>query len=240
MRSLGEVNRGLANIGIPVVLSVDDAARVSSELGRDKFVDAIKKAQCGNNNAQRWLEVNLSKIGLLESGPDTTAGSADVCQSQPDNGCYQDEGESNGGSDDRLSYHVYGKDALCFEVAETRGGFKTIQIDAAKAGNGKQKDWANKITIQLTSAELPIVLAVLMRAKERCEFSAHGPNKDKGFRMEVQGDNVYCKFFAKDKPVVGVPVTPGDRAHLIAFFIRQFLQNYPWMDATSVIFAVRS
>lgn len=238
MHTLKEVNEGLAQSGIPVVLSMESAAMVTEKIGRDDFVSALKRSIAGDARSRGFIEVNLSRLGLLgESSANEDLPSRDGHETQPSDA--PQNGEPNEQHREYLSYHVYGTDALCFNVDQTKNGFHTIRIDAAKAADGKRKKWNEKISIQLTPAEILVVMGVLMKVRDRCEFKAHGPAKDKGFSMEVQNENVFCRVFAKDKPVVNVPIVYSDRAHVVSLFYRQMRKSYPWLDCFGVSTLVR-
>lgn len=87
-------------------------------------------------------------------------------------------------------------------------------------------------------AELPVVMQVLLGHRESCAFSAHGEAKDKGFKLERQGDKVYCVVNAKGRSV-GVPIPYSDRVYILTLFMRQFRLSHPWMDAASIALALR-
>jgi len=231
MNSLKDVNNGLADAGIPAVLSPEGAKLVIAKVGREDFITSLSRACRGDIKARGFVEFNLAEIGLLGGEPENQDVPPEHAQEQPTSGT--DNGNSSS-EREYLSHHVYGKDALCFQVDKTKGEFFTIRIDGAKAAGGNRKNWDNKISIQLTKAELPIVMGVLMRVREKCEFKAHGPNKDKGFSLEVQGENVFCRMFAKDKPVVNVPIPYSDRVHTVALFYRQVQKSYPWLDCMGI------
>lgn len=137
---------------------------------------------------------------------------------------------------DRLSFHVYGgKAALCFESDMTKNEFPTVAMDAAISTSARQYDWGNKVRIQMTKAELPAVLAVLLGSSPSCEFKSHGPQKDKGFSMERQGAKVFIKVFAKDQGVKAVPVEASDVFYITTLFIRQLQKSMPWMDSNAIV-----
>lgn len=244
MASLQQVNEGLADIGVPAVLDADLGLKVARHLGRDRFLNALHRARHGDSVARAWIERSLSRLGVIGGGPDE-APPANDDQQEPERAHRAAEVNTDGAERrerEFVSHHVYGgRDALCFDCTETRNGFHTISIDAAKGvGDGsRRRNWKDKVTVQITSGEFPVVFSVLSKQRQKCEFSAHGPNNDKGFSMEIQGENVYCKVWAKDRGVVGVPVTPADRAHLVALMIRQWMKNYPWLDPSATLLSLR-
>lgn len=154
---------------------------------------------------------------------------------------------TNGPRDENISHHVYGgKAALCFETDMTRGGedgknsIFTISLDGAPSIGTRKYDWKNKTRIQMTRAELPIVTAVLLGFLPRCEFKNHGPQSDKGFSIEDQGDKLFIKIFAKETPVKAVPVTPEDAFEVAKLFMRQLRKNAPWLSGQDVMNLIKT
>ena len=145
-------------------------------------------------------------------------------------------------AEDRMSVHVYGgKAALCFEADMTKGNVPTIALDAANSTGPRQYDWNGKIRIQLTRAELPVVLAVLIGSSQSCEFKNHGQDNSKGFSMARQeGGKVFIKVFGKDQGQRAVPVMPADVFYVASLFVRQLRKANPWLDSTSIMSMVRA
>lgn len=133
----------------------------------------------------------------------------------------------------QLSWHVYGKSALCFEADETRNGIPTISIDACASTGPRKYDWNSKIRIQLTAQELPVVTAVLLGQCKQCAFKNHGQENNKGFSLEDQMDKVFCRVFTKGA-MHAVPISEGDRFHVTALFLRQIRLHYKWLDGTAI------
>jgi len=154
------------------------------------------------------------------------------------------DGNGNGrmNPEDRESVHVYGgKAALCFEADMTKGDVPTIALDAATSTGPRQYDWNNKLRLQMTRAELPVVTAVLIGAMQRCEFKNHGQDNSKGFSMERQdGGKVFIKVFGKDQPIRAIPVMPADVFYVASLFMRQLLKASPWLDATALMSMIRA
>jgi len=146
-----------------------------------------------------------------------------------------------GAPQQRVSKHVYGgRAALCFETDETRHGVPTIAVDAAIACSVRDYDWPGKIRLQLTQGELPVVAAVLLGALPSCEFKSHGPNKDKGFSVEHQGNKVFVRVFAAGEPMRAVPMELSDVYQVSALFLRQLRHQSPWLDATGIMDLIRA
>lgn len=159
---------------------------------------------------------------------------------EPQQGAGNEEGRMN--PEDRASVHVYGgKAALCFEADITKGQVPTIALDAAMTTGPRQYDWAGKVRLQLTRAELPVVTAVLIGALQRCEFKNHGQDNSKGFSMERQeGGKVFIKVFAKDQGVRGVPVMAPDVFYVASLMMRQLRKANPWLDGTALMSLIRA
>lgn len=138
--------------------------------------------------------------------------------------------------EERRQLHIYGgKGALCLEADSTRSDFVTFALEGAVALQPRSYDWANKIRIQITRAELPTVAAVLVGALNRCEFKNHGPQKNKGFSIERQpGNKLYVQIFAAGASSVAVPVMAPDQIYFGALVMRQLQMNMPWMDMLSL------
>lgn len=137
------------------------------------------------------------------------------------------------------SVHVYGgKGALCFEEDETKNGFHTIAIDAAESTGPKQYDWANKIRIQLTREETPVLLAVMLGVLPQCEYKNHGQQNNKGFSVQDQGNQYFIRVFGPDG-VRAVPMTPEDAFRVTAMLIKQMRKNYEGLEASDILTLIR-
>ena len=72
-------------------------------------------------------------------------------------------------------HHVYGTAAaLYFICSKTKTGIFTLSIDGAVSSGARKFDWAKKVSLQVTQAELPMVSAVLFGFIKSCEFKNHG------------------------------------------------------------------
>lgn len=237
--TLAEINRQLTNANLPI-LSKQRAADLVRHAPRERLIDAVFKA--GNNNpAARAYLVDL--FGKLE-GFTKLGGQSQPQQQRQQPSQTQAQGESAQTYGE--SVHVYGgKSALCFQEDETKNGFPTISIDGATATAPRSYDWANKIRVQLTRQELPSVAAVLVGAQPKCNFSSHGPQKDKGFELERQeGGKVYVKVFGGNgQGMRGVPVMPSDLFYVTSLVLRQLLKSMPGAsinDVLAIVWATQS
>ena len=104
-----------------------------------------------------------------------------------------------------------------------------------------QFDWQNKVRIQLTRQELPIVAAVVLGYRSACEFKNHGAGNDKGFSMERQGGGrVFVRVFARDQGVKAVPIETADEFYVAGLFLRQLGKVMPWLDGTGSMMTLRA
>ena len=139
-----------------------------------------------------------------------------------------------------LSEHIYGgKAAVCFNADQTRGGLYTIRIEAAEANAQRVYDWKGKVSIQLSSRELPLVLATLMLWVPKFEGKGHGANNEKWFTLERQGSKMFLSVCAKGKSPRGVPIMAGDGYALTVLIIRQMLKNSPFLTAEAMLAIVK-
>lgn len=150
-----------------------------------------------------------------------------------------------GQGDDRefISHHVYGgKAALCWDVDKTKNGDYTLRLEAAKAVGERQYDWSNKITIQLTRDELPCVAAVFLGILPKAEGKNHGvgDQQGKGFEIEHQGNKLFVKVFAPQKPPCAVPVSPEDAFTVASLLVRQIRKGKPWLSGNDIMTMLRA
>ena len=122
-----------------------------------------------------------------------------------------------------------GKAALTFEVDITKREEPTVRLEAAKMldPTARTYDWNNKIAVQLTTAELQHVCALLLGMISKVEYKNHGMQQDKWFAIERQTG----EYAGTIKVVVGqgagrenmclVQVTSADIGDLVALFMRQ-------------------
>ncbi len=138
-----------------------------------------------------------------------------------------------------LSHHVYGqKAALTFSAAKYKGR-STVMLDGAVALQPRKFDWTNKITIAMTQAEIPAVAAVIFGLSKQAEFSNHGPNNNKSFRIEHQGNKLFVTLSEKDKKMVAVPVPLTEAYYIGNLFLKQMADQHPWMRPTDIINSLR-
>ena len=137
---------------------------------------------------------------------------------------------------DRVQCRVYGgKAALCIESDQTRQHEPTLRIEAARATAPREYDWRQKLALQLTREELPVIAATVLGLLPRCEYKNHGPNQDKGLEIVHQGTHLFVRLFQKERGVLAVPVTAVDRYALGALCLRQLRKTSPWLSDRGVL-----
>lgn len=248
--TLKDINQALTNIGILTPLTTAGAERITKEGVRDSFLKALQDAP-RNPGAKTWIHNTLTKLGLIQDGGHGDGGrrpapEAQRPQSQSDSGGDNapDSPAEDARARDRLTHHVYGtKGALCFETDMTRETDRrearpTVALDAAEASAPKQFDWGNKIRIQMTINELPMVAAVLLGFLPKCEFKNHGPDNNKGFSIERQQGQFFVRVFTKGANVA-VPMYMPDAYHVTALVLRQLQALSPWMSGDAITASLR-
>jgi hypothetical protein len=136
-----------------------------------------------------------------------------------------------------------GKAAFEFSPDKTKDGWSTIRLEgAAKLNNNtKQYDWKNKITIQITKSELPVIAAVLLGFMPSCEFGNHGQT-NKGFALINQEKSFFFKIFEpgerKRMYVCPVPLVEANLMGTLA--LAQHTANFPSLSSDSALTAIRS
>jgi hypothetical protein len=138
------------------------------------------------------------------------------------------------------SVHVYGgRAALCFSADETRGGEKTVRIEAAQATAPKVYAWSEKVALQLTLRELPQVLAVVAGLVPAIKLTNHGEANDKGLSLENQAGGKLFVSLWQGKQARAVPVMPADVWPVMDLLLKQFLANSPHLSADAALASIR-
>lgn len=122
----------------------------------------------------------------------------------------------------RPQHKVFGgKGAVQFEADETRSGVPTIRIEAAPALGPKQYNWKEKVIIQVTTQELPLLAGVLLGAMPEMEGKHHGPEKNKGFSIKSQPGGFFIRVLQAGRSPVAVPVNQADGFFLLSLVLKQ-------------------
>ncbi len=245
--TLRDINLRLGRAGLPSIPPERIREIVSPEI-RDRFLRSVYLAD-QDTEALKFVQSTLRTAGLVSGqtpgnkistgpGPAANDSIAGHRESVPNPGHGRADGPQTG--EGWESFHVYGsKAALCFNADVTKGRTPTIAIDAASSTGPHVYDWKQKVRLQLTKAELPVVAAVLLGALGKCEFKNHGANKDKGFTMERQdGGKIFISVFAKGT-VKAVPVFAPDVMWVTALVLQQVQKSCPGLDSMGVITLLR-
>ena len=117
--------------------------------------------------------------------------------------------------------------ALTVETVTAADGVtRTVNIDAAKRRDPRHYDWADKLVVQVTGAELADALATLLGLRARLECLHHGPRRDKGYRIEHVGGACSVSVFAAGRGLRRVGLAPAERLALGALLFQQFQRNH--------------
>lgn len=133
--------------------------------------------------------------------------------------------------------HVYGgKAAACFSADTKRNSTtQTIRIETAESSGARVYAWDNKIAVQLSVKELPLVLGVLMGWLPAYKAEGHGEHNDKGFSIERQEGKFFLSMFAKGQKARALPVPPGDAYCITSLLLRQMVANDPHLTSAEVL-----
>jgi len=255
--SLSDVNKILNNFALPK-LSPAAFDVLKKKQPRETLISALRNLQFkGDKGAWMFLSKQIEQVqgqspaALRENTNSPRDGGQRMRTNELDREQqkeYQPSPDSTAGRTDETkrdeqgrprSVHVYGgKGALCFEEDETKNGFHTIAIDAATSTGPKQYDWANKIRIQLTREELPVLLAVMLGVLPQCEYKNHGTQNNKGFSVQDQGNQYFVRVFSPEG-VRAVPMTPEDAFRVTAMLIKQMRKNYEGLETGDILTLVR-
>ncbi|QCT95497.1 hypothetical protein FEV13_00700 (plasmid) [Stutzerimonas degradans] len=237
--TLAQINERLKSVSLPIIPR-DKVQAVLAHAERTKLINALNRID--NPEDFAYVTSSLTAAQIMAAGePEEDAGQYGEHGQANDDDQNRTQRDENNLLSERAKFHVYGgKAALCFEVDTTRGGVPTIALDAASSSAPRAYNWSQKIRIQLTRAELPVVAAVLLGARESCEFSAHGADKTKGFSMERQGNRIFTKVYEKNRGARAVPIEAADAFYVATLFLLQIRKISPWLDASSTIALVRS
>lgn len=186
------------------------------------------KALLTNCNSQPAKEA-------LQAANDVTNGSVgmDEAAGRTDEPPRQEAGKNY------VNRHVYGgKVAVCFSADQTRADEHTIRIEAAMA-SGTRYNWEDKIAIQLSTRELPSVLATLLQLQGKFEGKGHGAQNEKWFVLENQPGKVYLSVNAKGVASRSLPIGPGDCYGVITLVMEQMLKNAPFLTSETLLALIK-
>jgi len=137
---------------------------------------------------------------------------------------------------DRLARHVYGgKAALTIDPSLNRNKtFHTVTLDLAPRRGG-ETNWQQKISIQPTYQELPLLVALFLG------YHSH---------LQIQRDEKWMEVIDQEKAVFvkggggnsvfALPVMPGDRVWLSAMLLQEYSKNFPDMAPALLIASLQT
>ena len=226
---LATLNRRLAAQNLPAQTAASLAARPTL-MNQARIEHALRKAEGGDQGAWRFLSKHLPASGPAPQRPAAMSNADTAPASAPPHP------PATTAPPDRVQCRVYGgKAALCIEPDETRQGEPTLRIEAARATAPRKYDWRQKLSLQLTREELPVIAATVLGFLTHCEYKNHGPNQDKGLEIVHQGTHLFVRLFQKERGVVAVPVTAADSYALGALCLRQLRKTAPWLSDQGVM-----
>lgn len=260
---LATLNRRLAAQNLPAQTAASLAARPTL-MNQARIEHALRKAEGGDQGAWRFLSKHLPASGpALPHPPATTTRPVTTTPAAPRPAATTTaptatypvaprptatpnadtvpapappHPPATTAPPDRVQCRVYGgKAALCIEPDETRQGEPTLRIEAARATAPRKYDWRQKLSLQLTREELPVIAATVLGFLTHCEYKNHGPNQDKGLEIVHQGTHLFVRVFQKERGVVAVPVTAADSYALGALCLRQLRKTAPWLSDQGVM-----
>lgn len=147
----------------------------------------------------------------------------------------------------RLSHHVYGKDAaVCVEPAQVEDStpdnpvpiFHTVLLEMAPNRGDGRFDWESKISVRLTRREMPLFYAVCMGWLDEVEFKNHGPDHDKALVLKDQQTKMFLRL-RQGRKGYGVPIPPAELFYVAGLVLKALQSNMPGLDTQAVAMLVR-
>ncbi|MCB1810543.1 MAG: hypothetical protein KDK04_02295 [Candidatus Competibacteraceae bacterium] len=238
-----DLNTRLAALGLP---AQTEPSIAQANLTVQRIEHALTQAELGKSGALVYLQKKLPAHN--GAAPQTESSSPAATTATPAHAPKSTQAPASTSSSEeapkanstiqveREQCRVYGgKAALCVESDDTRHGEPTLRIEAAVATAPKQYDWNQKITVQLTREELPMVTATVLGLLGKCECKNHGPENDKGLEVIHQGGNLFVRVFQKGQSVRAIPVNASDTYYLAALCLRQCRKAAPWLSDQGVV-----
>ena len=139
---------------------------------------------------------------------------------------------------EQAKWRSYGSNAaLCVEATQLLekgepAGW-TVNLDVAPIEN-RQTAWNQKVTIQASRTELPVLAAVLLGYLPKCKFQRGG----KGIYLERQPGKLFVRGSANAKNYA-LPLTIGDTFHLAALVLQQLQKHLGGIETDMMLAALR-
>jgi len=109
-------------------------------------------------------------------------------------------------------------------------------LEGAKAVAPRKYNWAKgqKVSVQFTLQELPVVAAVFLGVLPSCEFKNHGPEGNKWFSIENQGGKFFVKV-GQAANAIAVPMTSNDAFYVTQIVLDQIKAGRPSFSHTDTM-----
>lgn len=268
--NLNQLNERFAKAGLAARLDPAGAARLKDAAPRERVLHALTRVETHDDaGARAFLEKTFRAAGLTgetsannarqpqqpaHTQPESAAAPAHAPQRPVDRRPPPETGHGGSAAPNaapapsqarqRPQHHVYGgRAALTFELDETPAGAPTVALDGANSIGERKFDWQNKVRIQFTTRELPVVAATLLGILPECQFSNHGPANDKGFEITWQGDrqSFFVKVWQGKGNLRAVPMPREDAFYAAQLVLRAIQQGSPArLDTAGVIATLRA
>jgi hypothetical protein len=144
-----------------------------------------------------------------------------------------------------FSIKCHGKNSA-FELKPdcSRKGFHTVRVECANIlnnGNPKTYDWKNKVSLQITKSEMPLLIAFLLGFMSKIEFNNHNTgNTLKSLNIINQPNNLFVnlKQFNKqdnNQTLCALPIPFSDINLLLNVCLMQYIKNFNGVTSDSII-----
>lgn len=130
-----------------------------------------------------------------------------------------------------LGAHFYSaKAAMRVELAAARtatAGKYAIDIELTNGHSGQSYDWSNKIRLQISGRELPVVGAFLLGyAGDTLELRHHGQDRNKHLLLRRQPGKVFVSVQQATR-IVGIPLAAHSVFELTTLVLDTLQRNRP-------------
>lgn len=119
-----------------------------------------------------------------------------------------------------------------------RDGQSTVRVEATRGSREGGYDWARKIAIQLTAAELPGFVATVMGWRAEFKVTNHGSHRNKSMRVANQPQGLYFDL-REGEHGVAVPVAAGDQFALAMVCCEALARNHPGPGVAAALDVIR-
>ena len=163
----------------------------------------------------------------------------------------QDSRMSNHGFPEYFSIKVHGGTAAiefkpdATELKNNRAQWHTARIEAATVISNQSQtkiyNWKEKISIQITRQELPVIIGVMLSWIVTAKYSMHGKNKNKGFSLDFQnGTQIFARVTEANKTACCVPIPLEDALLISNLLIVQYVKNFPGLTTDAALLGIKT